>query len=229
MDHPYRLIVFDFDGTLVDSRAVIVRAMADGFAEAGLAPPSAAAVLRVVGLTLEIAIGRLLPESCGDDMIPAVAEAYRRSFFAQRTRPDFSEPLIAGAREVLRVLDRPEVCLAIATGKARRGLVACLEHHGLTHHFATLQTPDNAPGKPHPGMVCQAMAEVGAAPGETVVIGDTVFDMEMALNAGAWAIGVSWGYHEPDELLAAGASLVLDSFDDLPAALAGLGAGGSMR
>ncbi|SMF43154.1 phosphoglycolate phosphatase [Tistlia consotensis] len=219
--HPYRLIVFDFDGTLVDSQAGIVHCMAAGFAAVGLPAPEAGAVRRVVGLSLELAIARLLPDAAGDAVAPAAA-AYREAFLAWRADPAFHEPLFEGVAETLERLDRPEVLLGIATGKNLRGLSASLERHGLRHRFTTLQTPDHSPSKPHPGMLQRAMNEVGCYPDETVLIGDTTFDIEMAQNAGTVSLGVSWGYHDPEELRAAGARGVLAEMAELPERLATL-------
>lgn len=213
--------MFDFDGTLVDSQRAIGEAMARAFAAAGLEPPARARVRRVVGLSLETAIGRLLPNQDWAS-VAEIAEAYRRAFVQLRRRPDFDEPLVAGARAAIEGLDQPDILLGIATSKNRRGLIASLERHGLGPHFPILKTADDGPGKPHPHMLLAAMAEAGAAPEDTVLVGDTTFDMEMALNAGARALGVSWGYHEANELLAAGAHGVLESFAELRPALAGL-------
>lgn len=222
MTHSFRLVVFDFDGTLVDSQHRIVRAMVEAFAAHGLSAPTAEVVRRVVGLPLEIAIARLLPDP--DDWRTAVrvADRYRDAYHAGDAEPDHDEPLFPGARENLALLDRSGVLLGIATGKGRRGLKASLERHGLAHHFATSQTGDDGPGKPDPAMLRRAMAEVGAAPRETVMIGDTSFDMEMAANAGVPGIGVAWGYHGPDELMAGGAARVIGTFDDLLPALSAL-------
>ena len=217
----HRLIVFDFDGTLVDSQRAISEAMARGFLESGLAPPPASQVRRVVGLRLEEAIARLLED--GDTgLVARVAAAYRQAFARLRSEPDFDEPLIEGAREAIEDLDRAGLILAIATGKTRRGLVASLERHGLDGWFTTLKTADDGPGKPHPAILLDAMAEVGAEAGETVLVGDTTYDMQMARNAGARALGVSWGYHGADELLDAGAAAVLADFAQLWPALASL-------
>ena len=221
MASPLRLIMFDFDGTLVDSQRPITEAMTQAFAAAGLAPPVPSMIRRVVGLPLEVAIGCLLPEAL-EPRVAELAQTYRQTFAGLRERPDFHEPLIAGAREAIETLGQPNVLLGIATGKNRRGLVASLERHGLSGYFTTLKTADDGPGKPHPHMLLDAMAEVGVEPDDTVLVGDTTFDMEMARNAGARALGVSWGYHETDELLAAGALRVIESFRDLLPALAGL-------
>ena len=222
----HRLIAFDFDGTLVDSQRAITEAMALAFLEAGREAPPACRVRRVVGLRLEEAIARLLAddENAADAgaLVPGIAAGYRRAFAGLRGRPDFDEPLVDGAREVIEQLDRSGVFLAIATGKNRRGLVASLERHGLGSHFTTLKTADDGPGKPHPGILLDAMAEVGVEPEETLLIGDTIYDIQMARNAGAGALGVAWGYHETGELLAAGAAAVLGDCAQLWPALTDL-------
>jgi phosphoglycolate phosphatase len=219
--HPYALIVFDVDGTLVDSQAGIVASMAEAFAETGLDAPTAEQTRRVVGLSLDEAVARLLPGGMDDPRLDKAVAAYKHAFMARRARPDYDEPLFPGAREVLAALDHPQVCLGVATGKSRRGLDATLEHHGLSRFFVTTQTADGGPGKPHPRMLQAAMRDVGAAPHETLLIGDTVFDVEMAGNAGVTAFGVSWGYHDPQELSQAGARTILGSFDELHAQLEG--------
>jgi phosphoglycolate phosphatase len=219
--HPYRLIVFDVDGTLVDSQAGIVASMADAFDRIGLPDPGAEATRRVVGLSLEEAIARLLPHGSDDPRLAQAAAAYRQAYLARRSRPDYEEPLFPGVRAALEALDHPEVCLGVATGKSRRGLDATLERHGLTGRFVTTQTGDEGPGKPHPRMLVEAMRDVGAAPQETVLIGDTVFDIEMAANAGVPAYGVAWGYHASEELSQAGARAILQTFDELCARLEG--------
>ncbi len=112
--------------------------------------------------------------------------------------------------------------MGIATGKGRRALAASLERHGLSRHFVTLKTADDGPGKPHPQILLDAMAELGVAPEHTLVAGDTTYDMAMAVNARVRALGVAWGYHDPPDLLAAGAERVLDEFADMTLALVGL-------
>lgn len=216
--HPYRLIVFDFDGTLVDSQANIVRCMAEGFDAVGLEPPPAEAVRRVVGLSLELAIARLLPAEAAEAVVP-LAAAYRSAFLRWRADPAFQEPLFEGVAETLERLEAPGLLLGIATGKNLRGLRASLERHGLAGRFATLQTPDHSPSKPHPGMLLRAMDELGCFPEETVLVGDTTYDIEMAQNAGTVSLGVSWGYHAPEELRAAGARAVLAAMGELPDSL----------
>lgn len=220
-----RLIMFDFDGTLVDSQWGITRVMGEAFAEAGLAAPGAERVRRVVGLQLEAAIARLLPperRNEGDGVVARLAAAYRAAFFRLHSQPDFYEPLMSGTKNVLEDLDHPQVLLGIATGKGRRALAASLARHGIDRHFVTLKTADDGPGKPHPQILLDAMAEFGVAPADTLMVGDTTFDMEMAVNAGARALGVAWGYHETPDLLAAGAERVLEDFADLTLTLIGI-------
>lgn len=214
-----KLVMFDFDGTLVDSQWAIVAAMGQAFQGAGLAAPDAEPVRRVVGLRLETAVADLLPEGA-PQRVTEVAEGYRRAFTDLRRRPDFHEPLFPGIRELLDWLDRPEILLGIATGKNRRGLLHSLERHGLHGRFAVLKTADDGPGKPHPEILERAMAELGVEPDNTAMIGDTTFDMMMARSAGARAVGVSWGYHEAGELSAAGAHCVVETVEAIPSALA---------
>jgi len=215
-----RLVVFDYDGTLVDSQAAIVGTMREAFGELGLAAPAPEAVRRVVGLALERAIDRLCPRPPEDPadgaLVAALAAAYRRRFIALRTQHGIlHEPLFDGIREALAALARPERCFAIATGKNRRGLLAGLAGHGLADRFQLLKTADDGPSKPHPEILQQAMRETGVEPAETLMVGDTVFDIEMARSAGAHALGVAWGYHPHDELLAAGAHGVARRPSDL--------------
>ncbi len=220
----HRFIVFDLDGTLVDSQHTIVHCMAQAFVADGLPAPSPESVRAIIGLKLEVAINRLLPVP-DEERALRLTERYREAFHARLSQPDHDDPLFDGARAALASLDHPEVFLGIATGKNRRGLLRVLEHHGIRHLFASLKTADDGPSKPHPRILELAMAEVGAEPGETVVIGDTAFDVQMARLAGCDAIGVDWGYHHRDQLQAAGAGVVIDRFVDLQQALASLSGG----
>ena len=218
-----RLVVFDCDGTLVDSQHVIGEAMRQTFAANRLPAPDPGAVRRIVGLSLATAIEALLPDVNGETLETLVRD-YRAAFFTLRSRPEHHEPLYPGAAETVAALDDAGYLLGVATGKSQRGLRAVLERFGLLHRFATLQTADDAPSKPHPGMLERAMAETGAGPSETVLIGDTTFDIEMAVNAGVAALGVSWGYHDTIELREVGADAVIDSFAELPDMIASLAA-----
>ncbi len=201
------LVVFDCDGTLVDSQHSICAAMAQAFDDARLVPPERAAILAIVGLSLPHAMARLLPEA-EPDFHDHLAERYKLAFHAMRGRGAVSEPLYPGIAELIVELDAAGWLLGVATGKSDRGLGLCLAHHGLADRFVTLQTADRHPSKPHPAMLLAAMAEAGAAPETTVMIGDTHFDIDMGIAAGARAIGVGWGYHLPRELMDAGAQAV---------------------
>lgn len=221
-----RLVLFDCDGTLVDSQHHIVAAMQAAFARHGLAPPAPDAVRRLVGLPLEISVRQLLQAMGIGTDAGAVVAAYREAAFAMRHAPDHDEPLFPGLVDALARLEDDGYLLGIATGKARRGLDATLSLHGLHERFVTLQTADIARGKPDPDMVLRAMRETGAEPGSTLVVGDTTFDIQMAKNAGVRALGVAWGYHDPAELLEAGALAVAQSYGEVPALIrAALGAG----
>ena len=211
-----RLAIFDCDGTLVDSQATICDAMEHCFAGAGLPAPDRAAVRRIVGLSLPQAMRALLPDADGAEH-HALAEAYKASFHALRLAGRVQENLYDGIPEVLARLEAEGWLLGVATGKSDRGLRLVLDHHGLAHRFVTLQTADRHPSKPNPAMIEAAMAEAGAARGDTVMIGDTSFDIAMARHAGVRAIGVAWGYHEAAELLAEGADAVAATPADLPA------------
>lgn len=218
------LVVFDCDGTLVDSQHGIVACMAAAFAGEGQPAPEAAAVRRVIGLPLLECVARLGP-ALDAACHARIVDGYKEQFFILRQRGDHEEPLFPGALAALDAIEAGGAALGIATGKGRRGLLAVLERHGLVQRFVTMQTGDVGPGKPHPAMLERAMAEVGCTPAETVMIGDTVFDMQMARSAGAFAVGVAWGYHEPAELRDAGAHRLVESFPELAGTLAATSAG----
>lgn len=209
-----RLAVFDCDGTLVDGQASICAAMESAFAAHALPLPDRAEVRRAVGLSLPQAIRRLLPE-VAPDLQRDLVEGYKQAFRDARQSGALQQPLFEGIAEVLRRLHDAGWRLGVATGMSRRGLDHCLAMHGLSHLFATLQTADDHPSKPHPAMLEAALFEAAADAGATVMIGDTAYDMQMARDAGVRAIGVEWGYHGADELRAAGAEFVAASPDEL--------------
>lgn len=217
-----RLAIFDCDGTLVDSQSNICRAMEACFATHRLDPPGRDAIRRIVGLSLIPAIAELLPEADAG-LHSAMADEYKRAFLAMRTSGALDpEPLFDGVAEAVEALADAGWLLGVATGKSDRGLGLILEHHGLADRFVTLQTADRHPSKPHPSMIEAAMAEAGAAPETTAMIGDTSFDMLMAVAAGVRPIGVAWGYHTRHELLEAGAADVADHARALPGHLEAL-------
>ena len=202
-----RLALFDCDGTLVDGQAGVINAMEAAFSGAGLPLPQRHLIRRAVGLSLPQAI-RLLAPDLPEELRKELDQAYRDSFRAARESGALVEPLYDGIAELIGTLSAAGWLLGVATGKSRRGLDHCLAMHGLTAHFCTLQTADSHPSKPHPSMVDAALAESGADQGATVMIGDTQYDMAMAVNAGVRAIGVDWGYHTAQELRDAGAEAV---------------------
>ena len=215
-----RLAIFDCDGTLVDSGANIHAALADALHEHGFEVPPPEVSRKVIGLSLVEAMAALLPHVDQEQHL-VLAESYKRHFQRARFEGRVEEPLFDGIPELLDRLEGDGWLLAVATGKSDRGLALCLDCHGYTERFVSLQTADRHPSKPHPSMVEQAMADAGASPETTIVIGDTAFDMGMAVNAGAAAIGAGWGYHEVEELVAAGAIAVADTPLDVLAHLPG--------
>lgn len=202
-----KLALFDCDGTLSDGQAEVCEAMAAAFDAAGLPAPDQHEVRRIVGLSLPVAIARLAPDEEPEVHAFAVTQ-YKHFYFQARQQGRVIEPLFNGIAPLVERLHDSGWTLGVATGKSDRGLNATLAMHGLARFFTTLQTADRHPSKPNPSMALAAMAEVKAAPDATVMIGDTAYDMEMARAAGVRAIGVAWGYHAPEELLAAGASAV---------------------
>ncbi len=222
MTRRIRLVLFDCDGTLVDSQEMIHYAVTAAFTRHGREAPDKESVKRIVGLPLVGAMARLWPEASPEDC-ETIGGYYREAFQGLRARGEVHEPLFPGIREALAKLESDGYLLGVATGKSRRGLKATLGLHGILDRFVCLQTSDDAPGKPHPGMLENAMAEMGASADEIVFIGDTSYDMEMAVNAGiAAGLGVSWGYHPPDDLEAAGARAILSRIEDLFPVLAEL-------
>jgi phosphoglycolate phosphatase len=215
MTAPLRLFIFDCDGTLADSQHLIAESMRRAFMDEGVIPPSRTDILRTVGLSIPQAVTSLVQDPC-DETVTAISDGYRKWCTVLRGQPGMQEPMFKGAAPFLAALAKEEgVCLGIATGKSRRGLNRFVEANGLASMFATLQSADDAPSKPHPAMIEQAMADTGAEPENTVMIGDTTFDIIMARRAGVRGIGVSWGHHRMDELKAAGADAVAVSFGDL--------------
>lgn len=214
-----KLIVFDMDGTLIDTQALIHEHMSVTFEDVGLPAPTQAQARRVIGLSLPVAMARL---AGSDDalLIEKLVETYRSHYREALVRAEGREGLFPGAREALELLRaRPDTLLGIATGKGLSGVHRLLSLHGLADYFVTLQTPDHNPSKPHPGMLETAMRETGVGRSDVVMIGDTTFDIEMGVAAGCRSIGVTWGYHEADELVAAGASTMIDRYEQLDGAI----------
>ncbi len=218
------LIIFDLDGTLVNSEAIILGAQYETFARCGRPHPGREAGLGVIGLTLDIALMRVAGLTEPDDVL---TQTYREVFNGMRQRaetdPALAEPLFPGVVELLAGLSRrPATVLGIATGKSRRGADYIVERHGWAPMFKTIQTADDAISKPHPEMILRAMAETGARPERTLMVGDSTFDMEMAVAAGVTPVAVSWGFQPVAALRAAGARHVIEACAELTGIVDGL-------
>ncbi|MEE1613925.1 HAD-IA family hydrolase [Microvirga sp. CF3016] len=212
-----KLILFDVDGTLVDSQDIILSAQRMAFAAHGLQPPSRERSLSIVGLSLVEAFTVLVGPK---GPIESLVDAYKDAFLTLRQDPANAEPLFPGVEGCLeRLRTRQDVLLGIATGKSRRGVAHLLDRHGWHDVFTVIQTADDAPSKPHPGMILQAMQEVGATPGDTVMVGDSSFDMAMARAAAVLPVGVSWGFQPVAALTEAGAGPIVHSYSELEAVL----------
>ncbi len=213
-----RLAIFDVDGTLIDSQHIIVAAMQTAFTEYRLPVPAAEQVRRIIGLELVEAVERLLPDA-DRTRHEVLAAAYKEAFFSLHVRPDLDAPMYAGIKETLQTLGASGWTLAIATGKSRRGMERALDRHELRGTFVSVQTVDDNPGKPDPAMLYRALSDASIEAASAVMIGDTSYDMIMAGKAGIRGLGVTWGYHAHDELIAAGAAALVHAPRDIPDAL----------
>lgn len=214
-----KLVVFDCDGTIVDSQAGIVLSIVHAFTALDMPPPPRDATLSVVGLSLPEAFAVLAPDADRPTRAK-LAERYKLAFRELKHDPAESEVLFPSAKETIAHLaGRDDHLLGIATGKSRRGIDRLFDREGWHESFATIQTADDHPSKPHPSMLHRAMLETEMRPEATVMVGDTTYDMAMARAAGVAAIGVAWGYHAVTDLRSAGAHLIIEHFDDLPAAI----------
>lgn len=223
MEPTSKLVIFDCDGTLVDSQHMIIAAMQATLSAAGLPAEDDTRIRSTVGLSVREAIAMLRPEE-GDKSLENLANIFKREFYRLRVeegaRPD---PLYIGTREILEHLRDAGFILGVATGNSRRGLDRVIIEHDLGGFFETLQTADGHPSKPHPSMIKTAALEVGVEPSACIMVGDTSYDMRMARSAGSLAVGVKWGYHSIDELSQGGAHHLLDAFDELAPIAAGFG------
>jgi len=208
-----RLIIFDIDGTLVDSKAIILAGYAHTFRKQGLPMPEEAALMALVGLSLPEIFVTLVGEH---GPVKELIAGYQEAVWAFRTDGRHPEPLFPGAAELVAALAaEPQTRLALATGKGRRGTDLVIEQQGWHGIFGSSHTGDENPSKPDPTMLHRAMKIAGLPPAASVMIGDSPFDMQMAIAAGVTPIGVSWGHQPPEKLLVAGAKTVAKDFDDL--------------
>ncbi len=208
----FELIVFDWDGTLMDSQARIVDCLLAAFADLGLDPPSREAAADIIGLGLDDAMARLWPEA-GPELRTALGLRYRQHFLVtNRTRSE----LFPGALETLATLRERGYLLAVATGKSRAGLDKSLDETGLGGHFHATRCADETFSKPHPQMLLELMDALGVRPAATLMVGDTEYDLQMAANAGVRSLAVCHGVHDPGRLLACGPLACLESLHDIP-------------
>ena len=192
MHKPYDLIIFDWDGTLVDSQAQIISCIREAFVQVGLAPPDPAATRHIIGLSLEAAACRLAPQA-DRSMIEAIADTYRKLALATS---DHSTRLFDGVESGLRLLRQQGFYLAVATGKGRRGLDQALDGTELADFFDLTRCADETCSKPHPMMLDEILTDLNMDPERAVMVGDTSYDIEMANNIGMDSIAVTYGMHD---------------------------------
>ena len=207
-----KLVVFDVDGTLVDSRALLKAASDAAFTSLGLPPPPYDRLRQIVGLSLREGLAQLAPSQ---EVVEQLVAFYQSSFRRFHSQPELAEPLYPSAAELLDRLKRAGWRIAMATGKSRRGVDAIMALHGWADLFDSTHCGDDGPGKPHPAMLLEAMRALEAEPACTIMVGDTSHDIGMAKAAGVRAIGVTWGFHTRAEIEASGADAVLDTFEEL--------------
>ena len=217
MESTIRFIVFDWDGTLMDSEAQIVSCLRASIADLSLDPLSDDTLRNVIGLGLREAIDMLVPGR-DEDFRRTFVEAYREHWFAHE-----GSSLFDGAREVLEIIRDNGLKLGIATGKARRGLLRVLDQTGLSGCFDATRCADEACSKPHPQMLLELMQELCVTPDQTLMVGDTEYDMEMATNAGAGKVAVRSGVHSEERLNRHEPLVCLDRVTELPAWMAETG------
>jgi len=214
-----KLAIFDIDGTLVDSRAVITECMQEAFEQHGLSKPSYDVVRTIVGLSLETAIDKIAPRDISHDDLLVLVERYKTAFIQRREAKTLDEPLYTGAMDLLETLRADGWTMGVATGKSRRGLDAIIKTHGFDRFFDCHFCADDGPGKPHPSMIHANLNACGVLPQNAVMIGDTSFDMIMSKAAEVKAIGVTWGFHTSEEIAVGGADHLVDTLEELGAVL----------
>jgi phosphoglycolate phosphatase len=208
----YELIVFDWDGTLMDSAAMIVASVQAAARDVGLEPPPEARARHIIGLGLGDALRHALPD-LPENHYPELVERYRHHYLAR----DHELELFAGAEAMVRELAAAGVMLGVATGKSRKGLDRALGHTGLGECFHGTRCADECHSKPHPQMIMELMEEFAVTPEQTLMIGDTTHDLLMARNAGVDAVAVSYGAHPREGLAEVACRYCADSVGELHA------------
>ncbi|OYY58909.1 MAG: HAD family hydrolase [Hydrogenophilales bacterium 28-61-11] len=212
MPKHYDLLIFDWDGTLMDSAGVIVDSIQRACEDIGLAAPGDRASRQIIGLGLVQALQTLLPDLPAEDY-PRLVERYRHHYLGR----DNDIPLFEGVADSISRLHASGFQLAVATGKSRLGLERALASSGLGEWFSATRCADQTHSKPHPAMVLELIEELDADPDRTLVIGDTSHDLLMASNAGVASLGVTYGAHEPDDLRPHAPLALMDSFAEVDA------------
>lgn len=218
---PLRFAAFDLDGTLIDSAGSIVSNVMACWADCGFPEIDPEDARRIIGLPWETSVRALLP-GAGEAEFVKIRNYYDDVRNGKKTRPPTEEIAFDGAHDILDVLEEQGYLLGLVTSRSGGRLQELLESHNLQDRFLTHKTADMGPGKPNPHLLIEAMNDLGVERENTVMIGDTTFDIQMAVNAGAGSVGVSWGVHEVHELHDAGAHHVVDAFHELPSVLDGL-------
>lgn len=214
-----RLVIFDADGTLVNSQAVILEGMRQVFLEFGYTPPPVTSMLASIGLSLNLLFAMLLQREV-DEEIEQMSASYKKRFFNLKKIPELYSPLYDGIDEIIETLSaQPETLLAIATGKSRRGLNEMVDTFGYRDKFIALRSADDCPSKPHPAMILECCEIAGCDVLQTVMVGDSSYDMQMAIQAGTRALGVSWGYQDIASLEKSGAHAIVAKPHDIPTAI----------
>lgn len=211
MNHKAKLIVFDWDGTLMDSAAHIVTCLQTALTDLKLPVKTDDEIKNIIGLGLREALSVLLPEA-NDNEITSLTDRYRDHFFNQEKEPC---ELFLGARELIEELDAQDYYLAVATGKGRHGLDKVLNESGLGKHFPITRCADESHSKPHPQMLLDIIDWYGVEASETLMIGDTDYDLQMANNAATHSVGVTYGVHEKQRLLDCKPLACVDNINDL--------------
>ncbi len=212
-----RLIVFDCDGTLVDSQKSIMRGIETAWQSLGKSPPKLSEVLKIIGLPLKQAIETLCPLATAPE-VDKMCKAYMDTFKTNEVKSD-EEMLYTHVIETLNILNNKDTILAIITGKSKKGLDKVIERQGFKKLFSITKSADCGPGKPNPKVLFDVIDEAAVEINNVVMIGDTTFDIEMGKNANVKTIGVSFGYHTIAELNGVGADIVVDKFSEIPNAI----------